>query len=392
MINGFFIMTFSKLPISQLYKSTLIFLLFVRMSARKEFQPLLILFVSLQIGAFSGWIKTGSVGNLVKDISFGAQWFIIPLTFFYFKGLLKTAEGSAWVEHKLKGVIKKSYTFMVINMILGAAGFGMAFYNHGYGNAIGTKGFIYAGNELTFMLLLLSFIIAIWTWREKQFKAYIGTFLCSFTIAFLLTSKTSIAGVLLVYAFPLLAEVKIRLKKKWLVLSAILIPLLIPVLYKVITFGIQKVGLVDKIKDSFERNNGEILTVILSNRNKFVARGWEVYWDDFSIFGKLFGFGQQYHINVSGIFAEIDLASLLFASGFSSFILYVFFLTFMLMNVFSLRKLEAYVYAKPVTYLLVFLIVVGNLSGHVFDAGIAGFFVATGLSLMFFYKPSNSPL
>src|SRR5699024_5437359 len=80
------------------------------------------------------------------------------LSFFYFKTLFQTK----YVD-KLYKLLQKlmifSVSFLTLNMVLGVLGFGSAFYYEGSSMASGTKGFIFAGNELTILVLILEFII-----------------------------------------------------------------------------------------------------------------------------------------------------------------------------------------------------------------------------------------
>ena len=75
----------------------------------------------------------------------------------------------------------------------------MSFYHHGYANAVGTKGFIYAGNELTILVLSLYFIVGCYIYYLKQYRNYLLLLLAFLGISFLITSKTVLAGVLLVF-------------------------------------------------------------------------------------------------------------------------------------------------------------------------------------------------
>src|SRR5690606_23036304 len=164
-------------------------LLLLRLSNTKSFGFLLILFLSFQIGGVFALIKTGDYIEFLNDVIVATKWFNVPLSFFYFKHLFNRQQTHSTIIPNAHKFIRYSLIFLSINMILGILGYGMAFYNHGYSNAIGTKGFIYAGNELTILLLAIGFSIALWCYVNKQFKSYFLFFGLIMFFAFLMTSK-----------------------------------------------------------------------------------------------------------------------------------------------------------------------------------------------------------
>src|SRR5690606_35664825 len=137
--------------------------------------------------------------------------------------------------HKFIGY---SLKFLSINMVFGTLGYGMAFYNHGYSNALGTKGFIYAGNELTILLLAISFAIALWFYLNKQFKKYFIYFGLVMFFAFLMTSKTALGGVLIVFLIPPLSQIKFVIRKKWIDYLILILGLALPMLSYIFYVGI----------------------------------------------------------------------------------------------------------------------------------------------------------
>ena len=109
--------------------------------------------------------------------------------------------------------------------------------------------------------------------------------------------------------------------------------------------------------------------------------------NEFSLIGKMFGYGQSYHLELSGHLAEIDFLSLLFASGILGITVLFIIIYYWYINAINLKNIEGeFWYAKPVLLFLWFLIIAANLSGHIFGSGIAGFFIGLSLALMF-YNP-----
>ncbi|MBT8264213.1 MAG: O-antigen ligase family protein, partial [Muriicola sp.] len=315
------------------------------------------------------------------------KWFNVPLSFFYFKNLL---QHNSFEENRqrLSLVVKYAFFFLVFNMILGVLGFGMAFYHHGFSNAVGTRGFIFAGNELTILVLALGFIIGMYFFKKGDFKRYLLFFAIFLVISFLITSKTVLGGVVIVFIIPVLASIRSGIDRKWINYLTASVFLGIPLFIAAFYLGITKSGIIEKIKFSLKRNDYDLLTVALSNRNNFIKNGWEVFANEFPILGKIVGYGQQYHLELSGHLAEVDFFSLLFSSGILGLLSLLLVICYWIFNANHLRKLGTYPYAKSVLLYLWFLIIAANLSGHVFGSGIAGFFIGMSLALMF-YKNEN---
>ncbi|MDH3796480.1 MAG: O-antigen ligase family protein, partial [Flavobacteriaceae bacterium] len=374
MINGFFVMEIDKFPISQGFKLILLILFGFRLLGTKDLLFAILLLVILQIGPVMGLIKTGDLNGFISDIVFSTKWFMVPFSYFYFKRLLKGVN-FALVREKIAKVVTRSYFFVGLNLLLGFAGLGMAFYNHGYQNALGTRGFIYAGNELTILVLALAYLMAIFTFQKKAYKIYILLFLSFLLFSFLITSKTVLGGVLIVFLIPILSNFKLQIKRKWLDGIAIILFVGLPTLIFLFWYGIMKSGVVDKIRYSMIRNENDILTVILSNRNNFVQKGWKVFAEDFNWAGKFFGYGQQLHLKLSGHTAEVDFFSMLFASGIIGILCLLLLLLYWGLNARQLSMIGHYPFARSTFLFLWFIIIAANLSGHVLGSGIAGIFL-----------------
>lgn len=385
MINGFFMMEYIKLPISQFFKLLVLLLLFFRLSIIKEFPVLVILFCIFQTGTFLGFVKTGDFTAFRNDLVVATKWFNVPLSFFFFKTLFQNAVRNydLIIVEKLKKMIKRSFVFLSFNILLGVLGFGMAFYNHGYENAVGTKGYIYAGNELTILLIAINFSVALYLYLNKEYKRYVLLFGITLLFAFLITSKTVLGGVLVVFLIPPLSQIKFRIKKKWLDYFLIVMIVGVPLVCYIFYIGINKFGVMDKIQRSMERNDNDILTVILSNRNNFIEQGWDVYMNHYGLVGKLLGYGQSYHLQLSGHLAEVDFFSLLFASGIVGLGALLLLIWYWIYSAYSLGR-KGYDYAKAVLWFLLFITLASNLSGHIYGSGIAGYFIGFSIALMYY--------
>lgn len=383
MINGFMAMEFAKLPISQIFKFLLLLLFLLRLSKSKDFLLVLILLVIFQIGPVIGFIKTLDSSAFFKDIVVATKWFNVPLSFFYFKNLFQ-ANNLNTLHVNLPQMVRRGYYFLLFNMLLGLLGLGMAFYHHGFNNAVGTRGYIFAGNELTILVLALAFIIGVYLYHNKKYKHFVFTLLVFLMISFLITSKTVLGGTIIVFLIPVISHIRFPIKRKWIERASLIVALGIPILSLFFYFGIVSSGVIEKIKFSMKRNDYDILTVALSNRNNFVRQGWEVFVQEYPFWGKILGFGQDYHLSLSGHSAEVDFFSLLFASGILGLFTLLLLLLYWILNAYNLSGHREYGYARSVFLFLIFLTLVANLSGHIFGSGIAGIFIGLAIALMFY--------
>jgi len=389
MVNGFFLMRDNKLPISQIYKLTILLLLFIRLSKSKDFLFIIILLLVFQVGSVYGYTVTKNSKDFASDVVIAMKWFNVPLSFFYFKALFQYYSNPIYFE-KIKLTIKRSFYFILMNLTLGVLGYGMSFYHHGYGNAVGTKGFIYAGNELSILTLTLAFIISLYFYTNKEFKKFFYALIVFLGFSFLITSKTVIAGIVIVFLIPVILSMRMRITLKTFNRVVITLMLGLPILIFGLYFIITRSGITNKLAYSMEVNNNDLVTIIFSNRNNFVKDGLEVFKNDFSFIGKILGYGQQYHLNLAGSLAEVDYFTMLFSSGFLGLATLVFINIYWILNAVKLKKYPKYIYAKFVLIFIWFLIIVANTAGHIFGSGIAGYFIGLAIALMFYSRPLNN--
>lgn len=387
MTNGFFMMNYVKLPISQVFKLLVLILFFLRLSFTKDFLIVLLIFFVFLIGPIHGLLVSKNLSNFGNDLVVSTKWANVPISFFFFKNLFQSPH-FVQIKKNVITMIRRSVIFIAINLFIGVLGYGMAFYNHGYNNAVGTKGFIYAGNELTILILSLGFSIASYFYLNKRIKPFLLCLALFFGFSFFIVSKTVLLGVILVFLTPVFSKVKIKVSKKFVKNIFAVFFFLAPLLIFAAVIGVKESGVIERIQGSLKRNNNDWLTVILSNRNNFIKEGWVVFQEEFSFFGKLLGYGQKFHLELSGHLAEVDFFSLLFASGFLGLFVLLIIIVYWFVNANHLRKKQNYIFAPPVFLFLFFLVIVSNLSGHIFGSGIAGFFVGFSIALMF-YKKSN---
>jgi|GEM_PF-4703517 hypothetical protein len=215
-----------------------------------------------------------------------------------------------------------SFYIISANLILGYFGFG----NAQRAGGLGTRGFFNAGNDISTLTCIIAAFVLSFTWGKSKIK-FFGYLIYFFFLAFLLNTKASIVGlvmitVLLIY-FPTIKNVvtksivKIR-DLKMVFINGFLIVLL---------FGI---ALLYSIKSNFwdryltfynQFKNDSILTFLLSRRDVFVKNGLDFSNENFSFLNYIFGYGTGDFLMELGKRAEIDPFDLFFFYGIIGVIL-----------------------------------------------------------------------
>lgn len=385
MINGFFMRELFRVPISQVYKLIVMILMLIRLCPSKNFLSILLIFIGFQVAPMAGLVKTGSLTSYMGNFIVATKWFMVPLSFFYFKTLFQRTPNTK-LYPLLRRMIVLSFGFLLLNMILGGLGYGSAFYYDGFPNAAGTKGYIYAGNELTILVLVLGFLISCHCYQKKQHLKNVFFFLVFLVFAFLITSKTVVGGAAIVFLIPYLSSIKWRFSRKWVDWGIGLCVLGIPAFMGAFYYGITKSGFLKTIQYNSTLNT-DFLTLLLSNRNTFVIKGWKVFTEDYNLLEQFLGLGEEYHLSLAGDLAEIDFITILFSNGIFGLSLLLFILLLYFLNSRLLIQKRDYVYARAVFVFLLFICIVANSAGHVFNSGIAGLYIGMAIALMFYKKP-----
>lgn len=388
MFNGYFLNSGINIPISQVYKFILIALIIIRVIPSKDFSFAVLIFCGFQIAPLCGLIKTGDFSAFMNDFIFATKWFTIPLAYFYFKTLFQSSYNSQLLPY-FKFMISVAFILLIINQSLGFLGLGKAFYHEGYGNATGTKGFIYAGNELTILTLVLGFIISTYFKHQGKHFKNLFLFIIFLLLAFSMTSKTVLGGVVFVFLIPYLSHVKKYISAKWFKRLVWLFAIGIPILIIGFMIGLQKSGFIDDINRSARVNNHDFLTILLSNRNNFVVEGWEAFTQHYSFIERFFGLGNEYYLSLVNNIAEIDFITWLFSAGIFGLLMLLFIIIYWFLNAQSHKKNKNYPYAQPVFIFLIFICIAANLAGHIFSSGIAAFQIGFTIALIFYKQPKS---
>ena len=266
MINGYLLREVGANPIisiAQLYKIIILGLLFFRINSTEKiifisFFGLLLLPTAFQV------VKSSNVKLLFIDSVMVIKWLGSVLAFFYFRIIF------IHKSHLLKWVYRWmlfSFLILVLNIFLRLFGLGFPMYSMAT-LEIGSKGYFFAGNEVSAVLLILSSFLMYWyQFYNKKFLFIIIGALAILTGLYL-TSKTAILGTFFTFFYFLIFNPnrkKISIRKIFSFLFSVFI--LLPIGFYFIVKYLKTSDVMERF--SFFWNELDIYTFILSNRNTY---------------------------------------------------------------------------------------------------------------------------
>lgn len=377
--NGIFI-TNDWFSISQPYKFSLLLLMLLRLliNGRPNKYSILLLFAFLSFftGYFIYFLSNLNISLLIQNLVESTKYFIWPISFIYFRMLYMQNK-----EKLIKYVLfafKVSYFVVILNIFLGILGFGYDFYPR-YNT--GTKGFFFSGNEFSLLFILLTYIMA-WKLYHNRKSKYILFCLFSLFLSFQIGSKTAILGVFILILVIGISHTKINLLrvsvKKIIVIFFSILSVCMAGWFFIMT---NKAYINDFILKRLEGYNYELITWFLSKRNLVAADGYRIF-KEWNFSHRLFGKGEA-SFQQSFRMVELDYIDLLMNHGYVGLTLYLAFIisifTFLYRNKSPFNKFMCYTYI-----LLIF--VLANMSGHIINTGITGFFMGMVFAMPYFGK------
>ncbi|NNC33545.1 MAG: hypothetical protein HKO09_01545 [Croceitalea sp.] len=358
-----------EIPFSQFYKLFLLLLVLVRLQKKGKFFLVFVGFYALLL--FPSILQIISGGNVsifqdnVKIIKY-----LTPFVFFhYFKGIF-IANKPKIMELADKFILY-SFIILTLNVLFKLIGVGYPIYPYG---SLGSKGFFFAGNEISTLFLvlyaLLSFDLLL---NGKEYKFW-TLFLYSLFTAFLLSSKTAIAGIILIMLLLKISPAKIvnsiKRMSNFLIAAIVIAPVVLiflvnkfiasPVFQKRILFFAEKM---------------DLLTLILSSRNVFLTKAYKVFIDKYSFIEKMVGVGQTTYVERVGKTVEMDFFDILFAYGFIGAALFLILAYLLIGSIRKMKRKRISPYARLAFIMAVFILILSTITGHTFSSGMAGIFL-----------------
>lgn len=362
-INGAFLHGGSDLPISQSIKIILIILIIFKLVITKYFiRVWLIMTYSFFLFIhFSFIIPIELLGSSINHIF---KFLSVPIFFYYIRNQFE--QNSVLTLFRIKKVMNTNLFILIGNILIGLLGLGYAQYN----GQIGFRGYFYAGNEVSGILLLLFPFTLFQLYIDKNRLSKKYFFYCCLLLltAVLAVTKTAIIGTVLTLTYiPWICSSR----KKKVLLPLIL--LILPIVGLILYHGITHSGIIDRWLFFYEKDG---LWSLLSGRDSRVIESMQSYLKS-SLSEQFFGLGGNTTV-------EMDPFDALFNYGIlGAFLVYVFYF-YLIVNSYLYKK-RKYPYAALAFYCNLLILFTSCFSGHILFSGMAGIFIAI-INGLTFYK------
>ena len=382
MVNGIMLKNNISLPITigQLFKIVILLFICIRLlyKPHKLFLALFVFSLMLLPSIIqSNWEFI--LYDTIKISKYLAPFFC----FLFFVELLKDND-PIYIKRLFK-LVKYSYFILAANILVKYLGLGYPMYQFG---DIGSKGFFYAGNEISALFLILSSILGFKLWKDNHKMKYFLFFIFNLFIGITISSKTGMLGVFLVFSLiPLkgsLARFNIKRLKIIFTLIIMLLPIILYLSWKFIENSVVFVRL------EYFWKKLDFWTFVLSHRNEFFNKALLSYKQQYNFFEKIIGVGQykyKYFNNQNII--EIDIIDIFFAYGLIGVFLFFAYIVYLFAQSRKFIKAQLYPFSNYVLLMLSVLLLISTTAGHVFSSGMAAVFIGLLFSLMFIKKNEN---
>lgn len=385
-INGFLLHNNVSLPISvaQLYKSLLLILLILKVAFRPRFLLyIFFIFCILFSPSIYQVFKLGQINHLFPDIIKISRYLTIILCFYFFTNYFQNNRGEKIVFQ----FVYISYAVVVVNILVKYIGLGYPMYNY---DDIGSRGFFFAGNEISVLLLILSAIIGKRLWIQNKYFLYFTIGLLTIFTALTISSKASMIGAIIILLMipikrPNISSINFKAVFRYSLSILIAAPLIVMAAWKFIKNS--------KVYERFTHFYEELdfLTFIYSNRNTFYFEYLNIYKEKYDFVEKLIGVGQTGYEELSDLqTVEIDIIDILFAQGVVGVVVFIILIAFVLLQSLKLSFFSKYNYANFTFFMCVLLFAISSFSGHTFNSGMAGPFIGLTFALMYITSPNKA--
>lgn len=334
-------------------------------------------------------LHTFILGNPIEVMQ-GLDWIIkfsaIVIWYLFFKKMIEQNQ-----DKKILLFVYISFGFLTLNFFLAFLGFGFPMYSSIDGDGIGTKGFIFAGNEIGATIIISGALIQMSLLeRQKYFLFFVIGSLMLFMGA-LLTSKVSIfASLLILLFFPLIKTSEklrsLKINKKDFAFASLILFLLPLLAAYVISYALYESGLIERMNYFYTKL--DIVTLLFSHRNVWASEALEAFYNHYSMLEIFIGSGNTWYPYITeNKMVEIDLIDFLMSYGIIGILFSYGFLLFILYKLIHKRKTNPYF---GYIFFMIFLIIGMSLtSGHILNSGVAGAFIGALFAISTYQHKGN---
>ncbi len=391
MINGYLLREVEVSPaisLSQLYKIILLGFFFIRINTSEKVLVFLV-FLLLLTPTFYQLFKSFNIQLVFIDTVKIVKYLGSVLAFFYFRSIF------IYKGYLLKWIYKWmifSFFILVLNIFLRLFGLGFPMYAYDVVE-IGSKGYFYAGNEVSGVLLILSSFLMYWYQLFDKKMLFILVGILSVITGLYLASKTAILGTIFIFLYLFIFSPN----TKKMSINNILFTLfgffiVLPLALYFVTEHLKASKVMERL--SFFWNQLDIYTFILSNRNTFLFDFLEIFKKEYNIIEMILGVGQNtFETLNNNHIIELDFFDIYFAFGIIGVLLFLLYTSFIFIQSIlkSLNK-RMFPFAPYTKFISILLILISFLSGHIFNSGMAAIYMGCVFSLIYYKSKHENKL
>lgn len=368
-INGF-------LSVSAPYKSLVLFISIIYLCGKKKGLQMCALFALISIVFLMHFVAIDDAFLAFRGLDMMLRFSAIIIFYMLFSVLVRKGH----VDY-LFTIAFASFLGLVFNVLLGALGLGSGMYKGVDGGSVGTRGLIYAGNELSVAIVVSGAILMMQALEKSSYLKFSILGLVMLILSIFLTTKVAIFGVAMLVIWLPVAKVfkemkRFRIPKRassFLLVVFFAMPFLAAFTFHIVFFHF---NLGERLLFFYEKVG--LTTLMFSHRNIWAIEALGLF-RDYNLVEFFFGTGRDWWGSMSGNkMVEIDAVDFLMSYGFFGLISLCFFILFSITS--TIRNFNK-PYAVYVLIVLMLLAIISSTAGHVFNSGTAGFLVALLLAL-----------
>ncbi|MCQ2596887.1 MAG: O-antigen ligase family protein [Treponema sp.] len=336
--------------IGLLVKGGLVFLMMISIVAKKKSYPIIISGLFFLLSLYAVYWYNLDFKNFGKCFTTLFKVFSILIVYLYCKNEL--------TDDDILVIFKANYCIFVMNIFLGALGFGNNSYKYN-GETVGTNGFFYAGNEVTYTFICLLFFI---TYAYKGRKTIF--YLFNLFLSFLIGTKTGMLVVLLVIFSDMYFSTTSKMKKRMIVVSFICFIILIYFFIKFVLYNNILVQMIIFKFNQSSKGSHSILNALLSGRIERIPVVDDIYNSSWSFIKFLFGLG---YIEIDKHPLEMDFFEMFYYYGIIGLVVILSFYLYLIISAYIRQDKKQFIFIL-ITILVSFFV------GHVTYSVMGGVF------------------
>lgn len=387
-LNGFLMLGLGlDVSISAIYKALLlsVLLVYLCLFLPKKLVFIFFAFFALCLGEIGSIFSLESNGDKLMYLFQHISKVLSSLILLFF--LIDRAKRDPNFFIKIFTVIKINSLIFLLNMLVGYLGFGFSTYGMEGESAVGSKGYFYAGNEVSALLIVFcAFYVASAYIRNKIYYLIISVLYIS--IGFFISTKTAIFGTLLIVLLvPILYEgrrIFLLNNMTSLIFLSTIMALIMQAVFIYEAFS--NTAIYSRI--SFILENYGLVGVLFSSRDIFLLTMWELFVEKGYLLGTFLGHGISYYSNFTKYSVEMDIFDMFFWHGLAGAIIILVIFISLTYPSWSNFSNPRYQLARIVLVTNLMLLVMSNFSGHIFTSGMLAFIWPC--FVMFAYYDSTS--